>query len=104
MRFTYRLSNVIISLAFLYTTGIIASEAAPEELNYQERMLLFPSESQLAVEQRGRVNIYDSLDIELIDDAMDQHFSRIENMMFIRIRRLPASGAGSAVTEDDGCD
>jgi hypothetical protein len=35
---------------------------------------------------------------------MDEHFDRIENMMFTRIHHLPPSGAGPAVVEDDGCD
>jgi hypothetical protein len=36
---------------------------------------------------------------------MDQHFERIENMMFTRVHHLPPPGAGvPAYLEDDGCE
>ena len=47
--------------------------------------------------------IYDSLESTQIDAALDTHFDRIQNMMFIRIQRLPPTGSGPAEVEDDGC-
>ena len=75
-----------------------------DSLEFQKRLLLNPTPGQLAAEQDGRVQIYDSLDIGLVDEAMDLHFNRIENMMFIRIHHLPPAGAGPTVVENDGCD
>lgn len=88
------------------TPSAFAEEAAmsSESLDYQGRLLLYPTPNQLATEEDGRVHIYDSLEISLIDEAMDLHFDRIENMMFIRIHNLPPAGAGPAVVENDGCD
>ena len=63
-----------------------------------------PSESPLTAEEAGRVFIYDSLEIGQVNAAFDQHFDRIQNMMFVRIHRLPPTGAGSYDVEDDGSD
>ena len=75
-----------------------------ESLDYQGRLLLHPTPEQLGTEEDGRVHIYDSMEIGLVNEAMDQHFDRIENMMFIRIHHLPPAGAGPAKVENDGCD
>jgi hypothetical protein len=75
-----------------------------EDLDYQQRLLMNPTSSQLAAEERGRVHIYDSLEMNTINKALDQQFDRIENMMFIRIHHLPSTGAGAVIIEDDACD
>jgi len=75
-----------------------------EDLDYQQRLLLNPTPVQLAAEERGRVHIYDSLEMSIVDKALDQQFDRIENMMFIRIHHLPSTGAGPVEVEDDACD
>ena len=75
-----------------------------ERLDWQERMLLQPTHSQLSAEQDGRITIYDSLEYSLVDEALDLHFDRMENMMFIRIHHLPATGAGNISVEKDGCE
>jgi hypothetical protein len=55
------------------------------------------------METRGGVYIYDSLEAGEVDAALDQHFGRIQNMMFIRIHHLPPNGTGPAEVEDDDC-
>lgn len=73
--------------------------------DWQLQRLMQPGPAQRAAEARGSVHIYESLEAGLVADAMDSHFDRIQNMMFIRIHHLPASGAGGdAMIEDDGCD
>ena len=67
-------------------------------------MLINPTPSQLSAEQNGRITIYDSLEYSLVDEALDLHFDRMENMMFIRIHHLPATGAGNISVEKDGCE
>ena len=84
------------------TGGGCATEC--RSLDYQERLLLHPTTKQLATEQAGRVHICDSLEIGLINTALDQQFDRIDHMMFSRIHHLPPSGAGPATVENDGCD
>jgi hypothetical protein len=45
--------------------------------------------------------IYDGLDDEVVEQALDQQFGRIENMMFIHIRHARPQPAG--YSEDDDC-
>ena len=72
--------------------------------SWQERRLMEPSESQLRQEEGGTVFIYDGMEHGTVQKAMDEHFERIENMMFTRIRHMPPSGSGPTLVEDDGCD
>ena len=101
---------------FLAATALIWCAAAganshynatfPEE-RYDLRRLMNPSPAERASEENGHVHIYDSLEINEINAALDEHFDRIHNMMFTCIHHLPPPGAGpddQAVVEDDGCD
>lgn len=63
-----------------------------------------PSARQLQQESQGRVFIYDGLEHGTVQRAMDEHFDRIQHMMFTRIHHLPPTAAGPAMIEDDGCD
>lgn len=77
--------------------------AADDRFNaYQQKVLFEPGKSVLKAEARGRVTIYDGLDESRVDQAMDEQFERIENMMFVRTRRSTADGAVDY--DDDGCD
>ena len=100
------LITATLSSSLMVTSLVLAQEPAspPESLEWQEKMLLYPTPGQLSAEQDGRITIYDSLEFSLIDEALDLHFDRMENMMFIRIHRLPPAGAGPAEVENDGCD
>ena len=46
--------------------------------------------------------IYDGLDNNTIERALDKHFDRIDNMMFVRIHHVDDDGED--YDEDDGCD
>ena len=46
--------------------------------------------------------IYDGLDNTVVERALDEHFDRIEQMMFVRTRHTEPDGGVSY--EDDGCD
>ena len=72
--------------------------------HYDLRRLNHPSAAELASEKRGRVQIYDSLETNEGNAALDENFERIPNTMFIRISRLSATGSGPAEFEDDGYD
>ena len=77
---------------------------------WQERMLFNPPANQLALEQRGRIVIYDGLMDTQITQAMDTQFDRIQSMMFVRTKAPDAEGevprdeeTDTIVVEDDGC-
>jgi hypothetical protein len=91
---------------FLAVATPIGADGATDPFgpSWQEKRLMQPSSSQRLQEGRGQVFIYDGLEHGTVQRAMDEHFDRIENMMFTRIHHLPPSGAGPAVVEDDGCD
>jgi len=74
---------------------------ASAEDNFQMNALFNPSKSLLQAETRGRVMIYDELDEEDVERALDEQFDRIEHMMFTRIRHTEPNGTVSV--EDDGC-
>ena len=78
------------------------SVAANSYSDYQLRRLFAPTESEFIAENKGKVHIYDGLSSAQVDDAMDGHFSRIDNMMFTRIVQIDEQG--EQYVEDDGCD
>lgn len=81
-----------------------ADSMSVEILDWQLQSLMEPTPSQLAAEGRGRVFIYDSLEIDQVNAALGQQFDRVENMMFVRINHLPPTGAGIAEVADDRSD
>ena len=88
-------NTLLASLLALITTPVFAVD------NYQINSLLTPSESLLNAEARGRIMIYDGLQIAMVDKAMDEQFNRIDSMMFVRIQHTKANG--KVEVEDDGC-
>ena len=106
----FRLSDLlpVSVIAAVLVMGIAGPAEAQE--NWQEKMLFDPSASQLELEKRGRVMIYDGLKDTQVAQAMDTQFDRIESMMFVRTVATDAKGqvlhdkqTGDAVVEDDGC-
>ena len=89
--------------------GMVASadqhdEQAESKDSYDLRRLMQPSAAELASEKRGHIHIYDALEINQVNAALDENFDRIQNMMFTRIHHLPPTGSGPADVEDDGCE
>ena len=87
----------------------LASTAEAQDA-WQERMLFSPPASQLELEKRGRIVIYDGLRDTQIMHAMNTQFDRIQSMMFVRTVVTDAGGetrhhdeTGAVVVEDDGC-
>jgi len=92
-----------------------ASHASAEDADngvaaIEMRRLLQPTPGELAQEQKGRIYIYDGLRAVDVENAMDTAFDRIENMMFIRVRKTDEHGktlrdpaTGEVQFEDDGC-
>ena len=94
------------------TTVLVLGLVGPAEAEdtWQERLLFNPPASQLELEKRGRIVIYDGLRDTQITQAMDTQFARIQSMMFVRTVVTDAAGeiqrndeTGTVVVEDDGC-
>jgi hypothetical protein len=94
-------SRLILSGLLLGSLLASSPLAATEEDNFQMNALFNPSQAQLRAEERGHIMIYDNLDSEDVERALDEQYQRIENMMFTRIRHTAPDGA--VRVEDDGC-
>jgi hypothetical protein len=81
-----------------------ASTEAADGEDWQQSRLLHPSAGQRQREASGRVFIYDGLDYATVQQAMDEHFDRIDSMMFTGIRHPPTTPSGPVMVEEDGCD
>ncbi len=97
----------------LFLSGLLLLSVEPWAASdeWQIRMLHEPSQAQLALEEKGRVFIYDGLTDAQVEQAMDQQFGRVGSMMFVRtvVTRGNEAGvsdpeSGQLVIEDDGCD
>ena len=86
----------LIALATLLTLGANTAHA-----DFQLDVLLKPSEGVLVSEARGRVMIYDGLQEETVELALNQQFDRIENMMFVNTRYINEYGEEEVA---DDCD
>ena len=74
------------------------------------RRLYEPTPAELRDEAAGRIYIYDGLRDTDIAHAMDAAYDRIENMMFIRVKRTDERGevmkdpeTGADLVDDDDC-
>jgi hypothetical protein len=74
--------------------------AADPDRKFQVNALFAPSDAQLRAEAQGRVMIYDGLEEDVVEQALDEEFDRVEHMMFINIRRKQSEGL---VAADDDC-
>ena len=96
--------NCILNVLFSVTMGI-ATAAVPvtvcADRGFRNDALLDPSHSQLKPEPSGRVTIYDGLENEFIDPALNKQLERVESMMFIRLSQTQPDG--DVVVEDDDC-
>lgn len=81
---------------------------ANEDEMYEMKKLFEPSDQQLIAEANGSIIIYDGIPDSEVDRAMDEHFNRIDNMMFTRIKYNNVNDIDSEVNEiltidDDDC-
>lgn len=104
---THTLRTAVLALG---TTILLAATGPAAAGDWQEKLLFNPPASQLKLEQRGRIMIYDGLTDTQIAKAMDTQFDRIESMMFVRTIVTNDEGnavhdneTGQGIVEDDGC-
>ena len=79
----------------------LSATSAFAENSFYEKTLFTPSDSMLKAESRGRIMIYDGMDNETVNRAMDEQFDRIDNMMFTRIHYVQDDG--EEYVDDDDC-
>ena len=94
--------NQIHSMAAMLLAGCtISATHAVAEPGWLESRLLAPSAAQQRMERQDRVYIYDGLDEETVDHALDTQFGRIQHMMFVGVRHTDPDGSEWV---DDDCD
>ncbi len=98
----YSVLLLILFIPLIIVTFTPLSAAASGYSDYQLRRLFDPTVSEYAAENRGNVFIYDGLTAAQVDEALNRHFPRIDNMMFTRIVQIDEQG--EQYVEDDGCD
>ena len=86
--------------ALVLALSTVALPASARD-SYQERVLFSPSSEILQAEANGRIMIYDGLNNETVEKALDDQFDRIENMMFVRTVYVQENGEYEV---DDDCD
>jgi hypothetical protein len=99
------ISKSLITTGFSILLGLGATQtllAGDASDQYYRNILFNPDKSLLLAESRGRVTIYDGLESEVVDRAMESQFDRIQNMMFVGVRHTQSDG--SVEVEQDGCD
>ncbi len=87
---------LLASLLTLMATSAFANN------HFYNNLLFTPSDSMLKAESRGRIMIYDGMDNETVERAMDEQFNRIDNMMFTNTHYVQDDG--EEYIDDDGCD
>lgn len=94
------ISGIFLGLLVGTVLGQVSMVAGADE-GFQHNALFNPSKEQIMAEARGRIMIYDGLDNEVVERALDEQFERIEHMMFVHIQH--AQPDGDVTVEDDGC-
>ncbi|MCP4430484.1 MAG: hypothetical protein GY806_05850, partial [Gammaproteobacteria bacterium] len=100
-------------LMFTACQNVIAEEDQTgfQTNSWQMKQIYQPSQNQLDREKNGLVMIYDSFTDTQVNQILDQKFSRIQSMMFTRIKQTDTQGvvqkdpeSGEDLVIDDGCD
>jgi len=90
--------SIGLMLGFVLTSLTMAVSA---DESFQHNALFNPGKSLLKAEARGRIMIYDGLEHEVVEQALDEQFGRIEHMMFVGIQHTQPDGEVNI--DDDGC-
>jgi len=105
----YTLTNMI-SITIV-AMALYAGNARADVLDWYKQQLFEPTGQQLAMEQRGRVMIYDGLPDTEVRRALDEQFERVQSMMFTGTVVTDEQGepvrddeTGELLVENDGCD
>ena len=92
-----------VLLLTLFSATLLAEESAVYQ--WQIKRLMSPDDRTLAKEKsQSVVFIYENLKLSDVEKALDEHFSRMENMMFVGTLLPPTAAGGVPQKEEDGCD
>ena len=97
----FRLAILATYAALALELAVTAAPALSDD-DYQENALFNPSEQLLLAEKNGKVMIYDGLENDTIDRALNEQYGRIEHMMFVRTQYPTKEEYYEAM--DYGCD
>jgi hypothetical protein len=88
-----------------------ACSGTKHPMTWQQRRLDNPTKLELQWERNNHVMIYESMKDYEVEHALDNHFDRVESMMFINTvitdehgDQLKDPETGKVITETDGCD
>jgi hypothetical protein len=103
--------GVVLKFLFsIFLFGVAACVWATGVSDIELRRLFEPTTSELEQEAKGRIYVYDGLRDKDVEQAVNEEFDRVENMMFIREKKTDEKGevltnpdTGDAVVQDDGC-
>jgi len=106
------ITSAVFTLTLLLYTGLHALAGELDSMRKWQMELLFnPVGSQLRLENKGRIFIFDGMQDSDIDRALEEQFDRIEHMMFVRTVITDEQGmpvrnetSNEILVEDDGCD
>jgi len=92
---------------YSFTLSTLSSFSQAEESAvylWQKNRLMNPAEKIIEHEKETQeVFIYEGLTLVDVEKALDQHFDRVEHMMFVGTL-LPPTAAGVPQKEEDGCE
>jgi hypothetical protein len=103
--------NTCLLYAGVFSGSLFICACSTQPLTWQQRRLEQPTEAELQWEREGNVMIYEGMKDREVGHAMDNHFNRIQGMMFVNTVVTDDNGhplkdpeTGMVVTEHDGCD
>lgn len=99
------------SWVLILPVALSACTSTKQPLTWQQRRIELPTKLELQWESNNHVMIYEGMKDHEVERAFDDHFDRIESMMFINTVVTDENGeplkdpkTGHVVTEPDGCD
>jgi hypothetical protein len=109
-RRTMNTATTLTSIAII-AGSLFTGNAQADLREWYMQQLFEPSPQQLAMEQHGRIMIYNGLRDTDVQLALDEQFDRVESMMFTGTvvtngqgEPLTDNDTGEVLVENDGCD
>ena len=93
------------------SVALFMCACSTQPLTWQQRRLDYPTKAELQWERNNHVMIYEGMKDREVEHAFDNHFDRIESMMFVNTVVTDENGeplkdpeTGRVMTEPDGCE
>jgi len=102
--------TLMVFLFVAVSSSVSAGSIENAMMDWQVKQLFQPGKYRDSLEKQGRVFIYAGLKSSDVMRALDEHFDRIQSMMFTGMVMTDDSGTplrdpetGGLVVEEDGC-